>query len=92
MDEIGHEQIARSNAPSALQELAGLIKCKKCGYAIKSHSKSAKGVPYLGCYAKYTLKTCDVSLKGVRFADIQNQVGNEVQKLYIVRLKHCNRK
>ena len=37
-------------------------------------------MPYLGCYAKYTLKTCDVSLKGVRFADIQNQVGNEVQK------------
>ena len=75
-----NEQIARSNAPSALQELAGLIKCAKCGYAIKSHSKSAKDVPYLGCYAKYTLRTCDVSLKGVRFADIQNQVGNEVQK------------
>ena len=75
-----NEQISRSNAPSVLEELAGLIKCKKCGYAIKSHSKSAKGIPYLGCHGRYTLKTCDVSLKGVRFPDLQNQVGNEVQK------------
>ncbi len=75
-----NEQISRSNAPSVLEELAGLIKCKTCGYAIKSHSKSAKGIPYLGCHGRYTLKTCDASLKGVRFQDIQNQVGNEVQK------------
>lgn len=75
-----NEQITRSNAPSALEELAGLIKCKKCGYAIKAHSKSAKGVPYLGCHGKITLKTCDVSLKGLKFKDIQKDVGNEVQK------------
>ena len=75
-----NEQIARANAPSALQELSGLIKCAKCGYAINSPSKSSKGVPYLGCHAKYNLRKCDVSLKGVKFTDIQNKVGIEVQK------------
>ncbi|MDD3220172.1 MAG: recombinase family protein [Lachnospiraceae bacterium] len=47
-----NEQIKRSNAPSALQELAGLIKCKSCGYAVKSYSKSTNGRPYLSCYGR----------------------------------------
>lgn len=75
-----NEQIKRANTSGALQELTGLIKCPKCGYAIKCHNKSAKGVPYLGCHGKYTLKVCDVTFKGVRFADVQDKVGKEIQK------------
>lgn len=75
-----NEQIKRANAPSALKELSGLIKCPKCGYAVKCHNRSDKGVPYLGCHGRYTLKICDISFKGVRFVDVQKRVGNEVQK------------
>lgn len=75
-----NEQIKRSNAESSLQELAGLLKCKGCGYAVKSYSKSTNGRPYLACYGRYGLKTCDVSFKGVRFEDIQNAVAVEMQK------------
>ena len=75
-----NEQIKRSNKAGTLQELTGLIKCPKCGYAVKCHNKSDKGVPYLGCHGRYTLKICDISFKGVRFADVQERVGNEIQK------------
>lgn len=75
-----NEQIKRSNAPSVLQELAGLIKCKSCGYAVKSYSRSPKGIPYLSCYGKYGLKVCDTSFKGIKFDRIQEEVGKEIQK------------
>ncbi len=75
-----NEQIGRSNAQSVLQELAGLIKCADCGYAVKSYSKSTNGMPYLSCYGKYGLKSCDTTFHGVKFYDIQEKVGNEIQK------------
>ena len=55
-----------------LDEIIGLIKGKKCGYAIISHSKSQTGLSYLGFHVRYSLKTYDMLLKSVRFADIQN--------------------
>lgn len=73
-------QIGRSNAPSRLKELAGLIKCKKCGYAVKSYSSSTNGMPYLSCYGHYGLKSCDATFHGIKFWDIQKKVGDEVQK------------
>ena len=75
-----NEQIGRSNAPSALQELAGLIKCAECGYAVKCYNKSTNGMPYLSCYGKYGLKSCDVTFHGVKFEDIQKKVGNQIQE------------
>ena len=77
-----NEQIKRSNAESSLQELAGLLKCKGCGYAVKSYSKSTNGRPYLACYGRYGLKTCDVSFKGVRFEDIQNAIAVEMCRVF----------
>lgn len=73
-------QIGRDNAPSRLEELAGKIKCKKCGYAVKSYSTSTNGMPYLSCYGNYGLKVCDEKFHGIRFWDIQKRVGEEVQK------------
>ena len=75
-----NQQFGRSNAPSVLEELSGLIKCKKCGYAIKSYSKSTNGMPYISCYGHYSLKVCDAKFKGVKFKEIQEKVGIEIQK------------
>lgn len=73
-------QIGRANAPSRLGELAGKIKCKKCGYAVKSYSTSTNGMPYLSCYGNYGLKVCHETFHGIKFWDIQKEVGEEVQK------------
>lgn len=76
-----NQQFKRANAPSALQELAGLLKCSDCGYAVKANSISPKnGRPYLVCHGRSVLKICDNSFAGVRFEDIQKKVGNEIQK------------
>lgn len=75
-----NKKFARANAPSKLEELAGLIKCKKCGYAVKSYSKSTNGQPYLSCYGRHGLSACDVSFKGIKFKEIQTKVGIEIQK------------
>ena len=75
-----NEQLKRSNAPSILQELSGLLKCGSCGYSIKSYSKSTNGTPYLNCYGKYTLKACDKVFSRLKLSDIQNAVGVEIQK------------
>lgn len=74
-----NKQIGRANTPSRLKELAGLIKCKKCGYAVKAYSQSTNGMPYLACYGKYGLKSCDCTFHGVKFWDIQQKVGEEIQ-------------
>jgi Site-specific recombinases, DNA invertase Pin homologs len=76
-----NQQFKRANAPSSLQELAGLLKCADCGYAVKANSVSPKnGRPYLVCHGRSVLKICNNSFAGVRFEDIQKKVGNEIQK------------
>lgn len=75
-----NQQIGRSNAPSVLQELSGLIKCADCGYAVKSYSKSTNGRPYLSCYGKYTLKSCNTTFHKVELSTLQKQVGQAIQK------------
>lgn len=75
-----NRQLGRSNDPSRLEELSGKIKCKKCGYAIKSYSTSTNGMPYLSCYGNYGLNICECTFRGVKFWDIQKRVGEEVQK------------
>lgn len=71
-----NEQINRCNAPTKLEELAGKIKCAKCGYAVKMNC-----APYLACYGRFGLRICDIGFKGIKFVDIQNTVGNEIQKI-----------
>ncbi len=80
MDRLAlNEQLTSSNKPSALQELGGKLKCS-CGYAIKVYSKSTNGRPYLDCYANRTLHICHRKFSNFMFADIQNYVGDEIQK------------
>lgn len=77
---LKNEQFKRANSPSALEELAGKLKCSKCGHVIKAYSQSTNSRPYLSCHGKTTLRLCDVSYKKVNFYDLQEKVGAEIQK------------
>ena len=37
-------------------------------------------MPYVSCYGHYSLKVCDAKFKGVKFKEIQEKVGIEIQK------------
>ncbi len=75
-----NEQFARNNVLGQLEELGGKIKCKKCGYAVKSYSSSTNGRPYIDCYGNRSLKVCDQKIHKVNFYDLQEVVGKEIQK------------
>lgn len=68
-----NEQIRRANAPSKMKELAGLVKCAKCGYAIKIYDASN-----LRCYARSALHRCDASIK-IKFPELQQKVAADIQ-------------
>lgn len=69
-----NEKMGRANAPSKMMELAGLVKCAKCGYAIRSNN-----FPHLNCYGRSTLHSCDASIT-IDFMALQEKVAVEVQK------------
>ena len=71
-----NEQINNCNAPSKMEELAGKIKCAKCGYAIKMNS-----APYLSCYGRFGLHLCDVKFSKMKFQDVQQAVSKEIEKI-----------
>lgn len=74
-----NEQINNSTRNGVLEELGGKLKCS-CGYAIKSYSKSTNGRPYLDCYANRSLHICKHKYNKFNFNQIQEEVGNEIQK------------
>ena len=82
-----NQQIGSANKPTILKELAGKLKCEKCGYAVKSYSKSTNGMPYLSCYGARTLHTCDVTFKGLKFDELKQTVAHEIQ----LQLNQMNR-
>ncbi len=57
-------------ANTRLGELSGLLKCAKCGYAIKVKTS----YPTLVCDGRCRLHICDASFKGVRLEDVRAQV------------------
>lgn len=75
-----NQQFTRNNTRGALEELGGKLKCKSCGYAIKSYSRSTNDRPYLDCYGNRTLKICKCKFNKVNFYELQDIVGNEIQK------------
>lgn len=59
------------------EELSGLVKCAKCGKAVKIKGRYGS----LSCSARSELKgLCDASFRGVRLSHIQDQVATEIQK------------
>ena len=75
-----NKQVERLNVYGRLKELGGKIKCKECGYAIKSYSASTNGRPYLECYGKRSLHVCECKYNKINFYELQNVVGEEIQK------------
>lgn len=68
--------ISRDNEPNTnLMELAGLLKCAKCGMAVKMQTK-----PTLTCVGRNQKKICDVSFRGLKLDTVQDNVAVEVQK------------
>lgn len=57
--------------------LGGLLKCGKCGYAIKVYSS-----PYLACYGRYSLGVCNASFsaRSATIEGLQRKVSAEIQK------------
>lgn len=74
-----NEQFKRANFPSALEELAGKLKCASCGHTIKSYSQSTNMRPYLSCPGRATHKICGESYRKVNFETLQEQIGREIQ-------------
>lgn len=72
-----NEALSRDNSPkNRLQELSGMLKCGKCGYAVKMKSR----YPTLSCHGRSTVHVCDVSFKKIRLENILQAVAVEVQK------------
>ena len=69
-----NEKLGRANAPSKMLELAGKVKCAKCGYAIR-----ANNFPHLNCYGRSSLHACNASIS-LNFYELREKVGVEVQK------------
>ena len=61
-----NQQIKRANAPTRMKELAGLLKCAKCEYAIKIYND-----PKLDCYNNRGLHSCDAQFKTVDFEELR---------------------
>ena len=69
-----NEQIKKNNVMTNLKEFQGLLKCAKCGYAIKMYSK-----PYISCYGARTLHCCDAEYHNLDFEKLRDDLGKQVQ-------------
>lgn len=69
-----NEQIKSNNVMSNMKEFQGLLKCAKCGYAIKMYSK-----PYISCYGARTLHACDAEYHDLNFDKLRVDLGKQVQ-------------
>lgn len=69
-----NEKIGKDNQPTKLKEFQGLLKCAKCGYSIKMFA-----TPYLGCYGARVLHACDASFKGIKFEQLREELGVQMQ-------------
>ena len=68
-----NQQIKRANAPTRMKELAGLLKCAKCEYAIKIYND-----PKLDCYKNRGLHDCDAQFKSVDFEELRKSIRTKV--------------
>lgn len=68
-----NQQLGWTNRPHKMQELSGLVKCKRCGYAVKTNN-----YPTLSCWGRSTLHCCDVSFR-IPFPELQKNAAEEIQ-------------
>lgn len=70
-----NKAIAVNTKPSKhLKELSGLLKCSKCGNAVKYSNG------YFVCSGRSQMKVCDVSFKGIKLDAVRLSVDEKIQQ------------
>lgn len=60
--------------------LTGLLKCAKCGYALKISRESATNRYYIVCSGRYNLRACDVSSVNVDLRELESEVASAIKR------------
>ena len=74
----GNPQISQANA-GKYSWLTGLMKCAKCGYAIKVNSFKKENRLRLVCSGKSNMSVCDASIS-VGLRELEDYIANEIEK------------
>ena len=74
-----NKQISRSNAGKH-SWLTGLLKCAKCGYALKINYAKSENRCYLVCSGKSNFAICDCRVS-VDLHELENYVANKIQEM-----------
>lgn len=72
-------QISRANA-GKYSWLTGLMKCGKCGYAVKINYSKPENHFYLVCSGRSNLSNCDASIR-IDLRELERQVAAQLRKL-----------
>ena len=73
-----NKQISRANA-GKYSFLTGLMKCAKCGYAIKVNNFKKDGKLKLVCSGKSNLSACDADI-AVDLRELESYISDEIEK------------
>lgn len=71
-------QISRANA-GKYTWLTGLLKCGKCGYAVKVNYMKAEGKCYLLCSGRSNLSTCDEKIN-IDLRELESCIAGEIKQ------------
>ena len=74
-----NKQISRANA-GKYSWLTGLLKCGKCGYAIKVNYSKAEDKPYLICSGRSNLSVCDAGI-GFDLREVEALISEELRRV-----------
>lgn len=72
-------QISRANA-GKYSWLTGLMKCSRCGYAIKINHIKSEDRLYLVCSGRSKLSTCSSTIH-VDLHELEQQIANEIKSI-----------
>lgn len=73
---VQNKSYTTDRTPKSMKELSSIVKCEKCGLAVLNVSG------YLYCTGKHRGKNCDAMFRGVHLPDVQEKVGDEVQRYF----------
>ena len=74
----GNPQISQTNS-GKYSWLTGLMKCARCGYAIKVNSYKKENRLRLVCSGKSNMSVCDASVS-VGLRELEDYIANEIEK------------
>ena len=77
-DKLAHNTHFKNSGKGKYTWLGGLMKCKKCGYAIRLMSVKPRRT--LGCSGRYNMAHCDAAIK-IDLDELENVVAAEIQQL-----------